>query len=75
MQIPVTIVFTKCDRRKKKKKGGKSAHENVADFESKLKEIYSEAPPWIMTSSETRMGRDDLLLHIAQLRTFWVADG
>lgn len=70
-QIPVTIVFTKCDRRKKAKNGGKPPHENAQIFMTELKEYYDELPPYIMTSSETSMGKDELLVHIAQLRNFW----
>ncbi|KAG0490705.1 hypothetical protein HPP92_007568 [Vanilla planifolia] len=31
-QIPMTLIFTKCDKRKKKKNGGKRPEENVEDF-------------------------------------------
>ncbi|KAK1266845.1 GTP-binding protein [Acorus gramineus] len=32
-QIPMTMVFTKCDKRKKRKNGGKRPEENVEDFQ------------------------------------------
>eukprot|EP00271_Cylindrocystis_brebissonii_P018772 TRINITY_DN5458_c2_g1_i1.p1 TRINITY_DN5458_c2_g1~~TRINITY_DN5458_c2_g1_i1.p1 ORF type:complete len:464 (+),score=31.42 TRINITY_DN5458_c2_g1_i1:50-1441(+) len=71
-QIPVTIVFTKCDKKKKAKNGGRPLVENVEDFENALSECYDDdLPPRILTSSETGMGRDALLAHIAQLRKHW----
>ncbi|XP_024371218.1 uncharacterized protein [Physcomitrium patens] len=70
-KIPVTIVFTKCDRKKKKKNGGRKPQENIEDFLDRLKPLYDEIPPWVMTSSATNQGREELLRHIAQLRIFW----
>eukprot|EP00897_Mesotaenium_endlicherianum_P006986 jgi/Mesen1/6315/ME000325S05451 len=70
-EIPVTLVFTKCDKKKKKKNGGVPVEENIEAFEAAISHIYSEPPPWVMTSSATKMGRDNLLLHMAQLREVW----
>ncbi|KAJ7558659.1 hypothetical protein O6H91_04G050300 [Diphasiastrum complanatum] len=70
-QIPVSLVFTKCDKKKKKKNGGRKPEENVNDFQEQLKFSYKETPPYIMTSSVTNQGRDELLLHIAQLKSYW----
>lgn len=70
-KIPITIVFTKCDRKKKKKNGGRKPEENIKDFLGKLKPMFAETPPWIMTSSETNQGREEMLRHIAQLRILW----
>ncbi|KAL2630835.1 hypothetical protein R1flu_015521 [Riccia fluitans] len=70
-KIPVTIVFTKCDRRKKKKNGGRPPEENVRDFEKQLRESFDQSPPWIMTSSATGQGKDELLQHVARLRDYW----
>ncbi|XP_042449380.1 GTP-binding protein At2g22870-like [Zingiber officinale] len=71
-QIPMTIIFTKCDKRKKKKSGGKRPEEHVEDFQKLISEYFQEAPPWIMTSSVTNQGRDEILLHMAQLRNYWL---
>lgn len=71
-QIPMTLVFTKCDKRKKKKNGGKPPEENVQDFQELIQEFFQAAPPWIMTSSVTNQGRDEILLHMAQLRNYWL---
>ncbi|KAJ6830966.1 GTP-binding protein [Iris pallida] len=71
-QIPMTLVFTKCDKRKKKKNGGKRPEQNVDDFQNLIREFFQSAPPWIMTSSVTNQGRDEILLHMAQLRNYWL---
>ncbi|TVU47849.1 hypothetical protein EJB05_07463, partial [Eragrostis curvula] len=67
--IGFTFVFTKCDK-VKKGKGGRP-EENIKVFQDTISELYSEPPPWIMTSSVTGLGRDGLLLHMSQLRNFW----
>ncbi|KAM4128195.1 hypothetical protein ACJW30_02G148500 [Castanea mollissima] len=67
--IPITIVFTKCDKMKASK--GKRPDENIRDFQQVIRQNYKVHPPWIMTSSVTGLGRDDLLLHMSQLRNYW----
>ncbi|EPS69928.1 hypothetical protein M569_04833, partial [Genlisea aurea] len=72
-QIPTTLVFTKCDKRKKKKSGGKRAEENVEDFQRlMIGDVFHTPPPWIMTSSVTNVGREEILLHMSQLRNYWL---
>ncbi|KAJ9555690.1 hypothetical protein OSB04_010304 [Centaurea solstitialis] len=71
-QVPMTIIFTKCDKRKKKKNGGKHPEENVQDFQELISEYFEAVPPWIMTSSVTNQGRDEILLHMSQLRNYWL---
>ncbi|XP_062113407.1 GTP-binding protein At2g22870 [Humulus lupulus] len=71
-QIPMTLIFTKCDKRKKKKNGGKRPEENVNDFQELVRGFFKTVPPWIMTSSVTNQGRDEILLHMAQLRNYWL---
>jgi GTP-binding protein len=68
----MAFVFTKCDKRKKRKNGNKRPEENIYDFQNLIREFYQETPPWIMTSSVTNQGRDELLLHIAQLKNYWL---
>ncbi|KAK6117403.1 hypothetical protein DH2020_048859 [Rehmannia glutinosa] len=68
--IPMTFVFTKCD----KMKGGKGRRpdENIRNFQELIGESFRQQhPPWIMTSSVTGLGRDELLLHMSQLRNYW----
>ncbi|KAG5010607.1 GTP-binding protein [Glycine soja] len=67
--IPITFVFTKCDKMKVAK--GKRPDENIRDFQELIRQNYKQHPPWIMTSSATGMGRDELLLHMSQLRNYW----
>ncbi|MQL81207.1 hypothetical protein Taro_013681 [Colocasia esculenta] len=71
-KIPMTLIFTKCDKRKKRKNGGKRSEENVGEFQSLISEFFETALPWIMTSSVTNQGRDEILLHMAQLRNYWL---
>ncbi|CAH9108452.1 unnamed protein product [Cuscuta europaea] len=71
-KIPMTFVFTKCD----KMKGGKAKppDENIREFQEFLRQNYKYIPPWIATSSVSGLGRDELLLHMSQLRNFWDSD-
>ncbi|MCD7468872.1 hypothetical protein HAX54_007418 [Datura stramonium] len=68
-KIPITFVFTKCD----KMKGGKAKRpdQNIRDFQELIRQNYKHQPPWIMTSSVSGLGRDELLLHMSQLRNYW----
>ncbi|KAL6512883.1 hypothetical protein OROHE_019673 [Orobanche hederae] len=67
--IPMTFVFTKCDKTKGSK--GRRPDENIRNFQEIIRENYRQHPPWIMTSSVTGLGRDELLLHMSQLRNYW----
>ncbi|CAA0843086.1 GTP-binding protein [Striga hermonthica] len=67
--IPMTFVFTKCDKMKGSK--GRRPDENIRDFQQIIRQNYRQHPPWIMTSSVTGLGRDGLLLHMSQLRNYW----
>ncbi|KAL6587752.1 hypothetical protein OROMI_000730 [Orobanche minor] len=68
--IPMTFVFTKCDKTKGSK--GRRPDENIRNFQEIIRENYQQQhPPWIMTSSVTGLGRDELLLHMSQLRNYW----
>ncbi|KAL1202231.1 GTP-binding protein [Cardamine amara subsp. amara] len=71
-QVPMTMIFTKCDKRKKKKNGGKKPEENIKEFQDLIQGFFETTPPWIMTSSVTNQGRDEILLHMAQLRNYWL---
>ncbi|KAJ4819391.1 P-loop containing nucleoside triphosphate hydrolases superfamily protein [Rhynchospora pubera] len=67
--IGFTFVFTKCDKVRATK--GKRSDDNLKKFQDLISNHYQEPPPWIMTSSVTGLGRDDLLLHMSQLRNYW----
>lgn len=57
--VPFSIVFTKSD----KLKSGK-LNTNVHAYLSKLKEQWEELPPYFISSSESRLGRMELLTYI-----------
>lgn len=60
--IPFAIVFTKAD---KLKGGGLNA--NVSQYLEQLKKQWEELPPYFVTSSESRMGRKELLGYIESI--------
>ena len=60
--VPFAIVFTKAD----KLKGGR-INSNIRHYLEKLHEQWEELPPYFVTSSENRMGRDELLGYIEQI--------
>ena len=70
--IPVTVVFTKVDK-KRKVKSGKRANpeENVEAFCREVSEYWDELPPMIFTSSKTGDGKQAVLNHVATLRQFF----
>ena len=60
--IPFAIVFTKADKLSKLR-----ANENVKKYITVLKETWEELPPYFITSSEKKTGRDELLDYIEQI--------
>ena len=62
--VPFALVFTKAD---KLSKGRLTA--NVEAYKAKLHEEWEELPPIFVTSSEERMGRDELLGYIEEVNT------
>ena len=62
--VPFALVFTKAD---KLSKGRLAA--NVEAYKAKLHEEWKELPPIFVTSSEERMGRDELLGYIEEINT------
>lgn len=60
--IPFAIVFTKAD----KLTNGKN-NSNVQKYLAKIKQSWEELPPYFITSSESRLGRDELLDYIDQI--------
>lgn len=57
--IPFAIVFTKADKLTEKQ-----IQENVASYSEILLQQWEEMPPYFITSSENRMGKEDLLSYI-----------
>lgn len=62
--IPFAIVFTKADKLTAAK-----VRANVAAYERKMLETWEEMPPYFVTSSEKREGRDEVLSYIEQINT------
>ena len=54
--IPFSIIFTKAD-----KLGKVRCQENVAAYLRELSKQWEELPPYFITSSETRQGREEVL--------------
>lgn len=61
-EVPFSIVFTKGD----KLKGGR-LNANIREYLNKLHEQWEDLPPYFITSSESRMGREELLNYIEQI--------
>lgn len=60
--VPFSIVFTKTDKLSKE-----AARRNVKKYCDQLLETWEELPPVFVTSSETGVGRDNILDYIEQL--------
>lgn len=60
--IPFAIVFTKIDKLSKSK-----AKENLTKYKEKLEETWEELPPIFVTSSEHRIGAEDILDYIDKI--------
>jgi len=57
--IPFVIVFTKADKLTRNQLEG-----NLASYKNSLLEKWEELPPIIVTSSETALGKDELLTYV-----------
>ena len=60
--IPFAIIFTKAD-----KLGTVKAKQNAAAWMNALKEQWEELPPYFITSSEKKTGRDEVLDYIESI--------
>ena len=61
-RVPFAIVFTKAD-----KLGSGKLKLNIQAYLEKLQEQWEELPPYFITSSEDRTGRNELLNYIAKI--------
>ena len=57
--VPFAIIFTKAD-----KLSASKAAQNVAAYKKVLSETWEELPPFFVTSSEKKQGRDEVLDYI-----------
>lgn len=62
--VPFSIVFTKAD-----KLGPVKARMNAEKYMKTLLEVWEELPPYFITSSEKKLGRDEILDYIEQILT------
>lgn len=60
--VPFCIIFTKADKNKKGE-----LRKNVDTFLATLREQWEELPPHFITSSESRLGREELLNYIENI--------
>lgn len=60
--VPFAIVFTKADKLTQNKVG-----QNVEAYKKVLLETWEELPPYFITSSESRQGREQILDYIDQI--------
>ena len=60
--VPFSIVFTKADKVSKAKLNGSVMH-----YLTELKKQWEELPPYFVTSSETKMGREEVLNYIEEI--------
>ena len=60
--VPFSIVFTKVD-----KLGVVKARENVEKYLQSMLDTWEELPPYFVTSSEKKQGREELLSYINQI--------
>ena len=61
-EVPFAIVFTKMD-----KMGKIAGAQNVEAYKQEMLQTWEELPPVFVTSSETRLGREELLTYIGEL--------
>ena len=57
--IPFSLIFTKADKLSNQK-----AKENVQKYMDSLRDLWEELPPYFVTSSEKKTGRDEVLNYI-----------
>lgn len=57
--VPFAIVFTKIDKQSKSK-----THDNISRYKDKLLETWEELPPIFLTSSEHKIGGEEILDYI-----------
>jgi GTP-binding protein len=58
--IPLSVVFTKCD-----KIGKVVLEDNIGKFREAMLQFWEETPPFFITSAEKGTGKDELLTYVA----------
>lgn len=62
--VPFSIIFTKADKLTKT-----ALSSNIAAYKKRLLEDWEELPPVFITSSETGLGREDVLQYVEQINS------
>jgi len=68
MNVPFVIVFTKAD---KNKKHPQRNEENIEAFKTAMLETWEKMPQYFVTSSEAKMGREEILNFIQEINDRW----
>ncbi|MGM0634499.1 MAG: ribosome biogenesis GTP-binding protein YihA/YsxC [Bacteroidota bacterium] len=62
--IPFAIIFTKADKLKPA-----ALEKNIADYKQVLLETWEELPPYFVTSSSKKIGKEEVLEYIEQVNS------
>lgn len=65
-QIPFSMVFTKTD-----KLSSSALQKNMAKYKKEMLKYWEELPPVFITSSESKLGRENLLNYIDDINGMW----
>ena len=60
--IPFSLIFTKAD-----KVGAQKSQTAAMEYMEKLKDTWEELPPYFVSSSQTKKGRDEILSYIEEI--------
>lgn len=63
--VPFSIIFTKAD-----KLGPVKARQNAEKYMKSLLDVWEELPPYFLTSSEKKLGREEVLDYIHDILTY-----
>jgi GTP-binding protein len=65
-QIPFSMVFTKTD-----KLSSSALQKNLAKYKKEMLKSWEELPPVFITSSESKLGKENLLNYIEEVNSVW----
>ena len=65
-QIPFSMVFTKTD-----KLSSSALQKNMAKYKKEMLKTWEELPPVFITSSESKLGKENLLNYIEEVNSVW----
>lgn len=65
-QIPFSMVFTKTD-----KLSSSALQKNLAKYKKEMLKSWEELPPVFITSSESKLGKENLLNYIEEVNGVW----